>query len=82
MIHALAFIETPSSLSQTADLRRNPKPIELPCGATETLELLCIIVFTVDFVAKVCSFNRFMRISYVHLHYIFFMNGRTEIKSC
>ena len=60
VIHMLAFIEKPSSLTVTADLRTKGDSIELPCGVTETIELLCLIVFIADFIAKV-SLSGFYR---------------------
>ncbi|XP_004278094.1 two pore channel protein 2 isoform X3 [Orcinus orca] len=48
LILALAFIETPSSLTSTSDVRYRPAPWEPPCGLTEGVEALCLLVFVAD----------------------------------
>ncbi|XP_057583872.1 two pore channel protein 2 isoform X3 [Hippopotamus amphibius kiboko] len=48
LILALAFIETPSSLTSTSDVRYRPAPWEPPCGLTEGVEALCLLVFAAD----------------------------------
>ncbi|KAL1007060.1 hypothetical protein UPYG_G00081360 [Umbra pygmaea] len=48
----LAFIERPSSLSYTSDPRFRIPPWELPCGLTEGIEMVCLIVFAIDFATK------------------------------
>nr|XP_031546878.1 two pore calcium channel protein 2 isoform X4 [Vicugna pacos] len=52
LILFLAFIETPSSLTSTADVRYRPAPWEPPCGLTEGLEALCLLVFAADVSVK------------------------------
>lgn len=52
-ILGLAFIERPSSLSATSDLRYKQCPWEAPCGLTETIELVCLLTFTLDLATKV-----------------------------
>ncbi|XP_041967288.1 two pore calcium channel protein 2-like isoform X2 [Alosa sapidissima] len=52
-ILGLAFIERPSSLSVTSDLRYKACPWETPCGLTETIEMLCFLTFTLDLTAKI-----------------------------
>nr|XP_031303761.1 two pore calcium channel protein 2 isoform X2 [Camelus dromedarius] len=52
LILFLAFIETPSSLTSTADVRYRPVPWEPPCGLTEGLEALCLLVFAADVSVK------------------------------
>ncbi|XP_053418456.1 two pore channel protein 2 isoform X2 [Nycticebus coucang] len=52
LILVLAFIEIPSSLSKTADVRYRSPPWEPPCGLTESLEVLCLLVFTADLSVK------------------------------
>ncbi|XP_072046369.1 two pore channel protein 2-like [Amphiura filiformis] len=53
-ILVLAFIEKPSSITTngTADPRYRGDPINLPCGATETIELACLLIFLADAVIK------------------------------
>uniref|UniRef100_A0A8D0MIE8 Two pore channel protein 2 n=1 Tax=Sus scrofa TaxID=9823 RepID=A0A8D0MIE8_PIG len=52
LILALAFVETPSSLASTSDVRYRLAPWEPPCGLTEGLEALCLLVFTADVSVK------------------------------
>ncbi|XP_043827837.1 two pore calcium channel protein 2 [Dromiciops gliroides] len=48
LILSLAFIETPSSLTVTSDVRYRRAPWEPPCGLTESIEVLCFLVFIAD----------------------------------
>ncbi|XP_038621142.1 two pore calcium channel protein 2 [Tachyglossus aculeatus] len=48
LILALAFIETPSSLTVTSDVRYRRPPWEPPCGLTESLEMFCFLIFIAD----------------------------------
>nr|XP_020510129.1 two pore calcium channel protein 2 [Labrus bergylta] len=48
----LAFVERPSSLSISSDPRYRSQPWEPPCGFTESFELVCLIVFTLDLAVK------------------------------
>nr|XP_025142645.1 two pore calcium channel protein 2 isoform X5 [Bubalus bubalis] len=52
LILALAFVETPSSLTRTSDVRYRPAPWEPPCGLTEGIEALCLLVFAADVSVK------------------------------
>uniref|UniRef100_H2Q4A9 Two pore channel protein 2 n=1 Tax=Pan troglodytes TaxID=9598 RepID=H2Q4A9_PANTR len=52
LILFLAFIETPSSLTSTADVRYRTAPWEPPCGLTESVEVLCLLVFAADLSVK------------------------------
>nr|XP_023510382.1 two pore calcium channel protein 2 isoform X1 [Equus caballus] len=52
LILFLAFIETPSSLTRTADVRYRSAPWQPPCGLTESIELLCLLVFVADVSVK------------------------------
>ncbi|GAB1301957.1 Two pore channel protein 2 [Apodemus speciosus] len=52
LILALAFVEVPSSLTRTADVRFRSQPWQPPCGLTETIEALCLLVFLVDLSVK------------------------------
>ncbi|KAG8429483.1 hypothetical protein GDO86_020076, partial [Hymenochirus boettgeri] len=49
---ALAFIEKPSSLSATSDVRYRGATWELPCGLTEIMEFLTFLVFIADVSVK------------------------------
>lgn len=51
----LAFVERPSSLSLSSDPRRRSTHLNPPCGATESVELLCLIIFCLDLAVKVNS---------------------------
>uniref|UniRef100_A0A8C8H2T4 Two pore channel protein 2 n=1 Tax=Oncorhynchus tshawytscha TaxID=74940 RepID=A0A8C8H2T4_ONCTS len=48
----LAFIERPSSFSYTSDPRFRPPPWEPPCGLTEGIEIVCLVIFAIDFATK------------------------------
>lgn len=50
----LAFVERPSSLSITSDphYRLSP-PWEPPCGLTESIEIVCLLIFSLDLAVKV-----------------------------
>ncbi|XP_045153076.1 two pore channel protein 2 [Echinops telfairi] len=52
LILALAFVETPSSLTSSSDVRFRSPAWEPPCGLTESVELLCLLVFLADVVMK------------------------------
>ncbi|XP_051001715.1 two pore channel protein 2 [Acomys russatus] len=52
LILALAFVEVPSSFTRTADVRYRSQPWQPPCGLTETIEALCMLVFLVDLSVK------------------------------
>ncbi|XP_058925311.1 two pore channel protein 2 isoform X1 [Kogia breviceps] len=52
LILALAFVETPSSLTSTSDVRYRSAPWEPPCGLTEGIEALCLLVFAADVSVK------------------------------
>uniref|UniRef100_A0A670YCT3 Two pore segment channel 2 n=1 Tax=Pseudonaja textilis TaxID=8673 RepID=A0A670YCT3_PSETE len=52
LILALAFIETPSSLTVTSDVRYRSEAWKPPCGLTESIEVLCFLVFIVDISVK------------------------------
>ncbi|XP_012580565.1 PREDICTED: two pore calcium channel protein 2 [Condylura cristata] len=52
LILSLAFVETPSSFSSTSDVRYRSAPWSLPCGLTEGLEGLCLLVFVADVSVK------------------------------
>lgn len=49
----LAFVERPSSLSTSSDPRLRSTHLNPPCGATESVELLCLIIFCLDLAVKV-----------------------------
>ncbi|XP_042532306.1 two pore calcium channel protein 2 isoform X1 [Dipodomys spectabilis] len=52
LILALAFVETPSSFTRTADVRYRSRPWEPPCGLTEGVEALCLLLFVADVSVK------------------------------
>ncbi|XP_074951085.1 two pore channel protein 2 [Phalacrocorax aristotelis] len=52
IILALVFIEKPSSLTVTSDVRYRSSAWNPPCGLTESIELLCFLVFMVDVSVK------------------------------
>ncbi|XP_061819819.1 two pore channel protein 2 isoform X1 [Nerophis lumbriciformis] len=48
----LAFVERPSSLSVTSDSRYRLPSWEPPCGFTESIEIVCLIIFILDLAVK------------------------------
>ncbi|XP_049748694.1 two pore channel protein 2 isoform X3 [Elephas maximus indicus] len=52
LILSLAFVETPSSLTSSSDLRFRSAAWEPPCGLTESVELFCLLVFVADVFVK------------------------------
>ncbi|KAF2979330.1 hypothetical protein EK904_012497 [Melospiza melodia maxima] len=61
VILALAFIEEPSSLTITSDVRYRLPAWNPPCGLTESMELLCFLVFVVDVSVKSVRIRRILR---------------------
>ncbi|XP_046890186.1 two pore channel protein 2-like [Hypomesus transpacificus] len=57
---ALAFIEKPTSLTVTSDLRyRQQKATwEPPCGLTETIEITCLVTLSLDLIFKLYLIGR------------------------
>ncbi|XP_069134702.1 two pore channel protein 2-like isoform X2 [Argopecten irradians] len=53
VLHLLAFIEFPSSLTWTSDIRFRGDRITLPCGITEGIELLCLLLLLTDVCFKI-----------------------------
>ncbi|XP_073320266.1 two pore channel protein 2 [Pagrus major] len=52
MVLLLAFVERPSSLSISSDPRLRSPPWEPPCGLTESIEMVCLIIFSLDLAVK------------------------------
>nr|XP_023415499.1 two pore calcium channel protein 2 [Loxodonta africana] len=52
LILSLAFVETPSSLTSSSDVRFRSAAWEPPCGLTESVELFCLLVFVADVFVK------------------------------
>ncbi|XP_034437420.1 two pore calcium channel protein 2 isoform X1 [Hippoglossus hippoglossus] len=48
----LAFVERPSSLSVSSDPRYRSPAWEPPCGFTESFEMVCLIIFSLDLTVK------------------------------
>ncbi|KAK9542513.1 hypothetical protein VZT92_000369 [Zoarces viviparus] len=48
----LAFVERPSSLSISSDPRHRFPPWEPPCGFTESIEMFCLVIFSLDLAVK------------------------------
>ncbi|XP_058382178.1 two pore channel protein 2 isoform X3 [Diceros bicornis minor] len=61
LILSLAFIETPSSLTSTSDVRYRSAPWDPPCGLTEGVEVLCLLVFVADVTVKPLRIRRLLR---------------------
>ncbi|XP_063293711.1 two pore channel protein 2 [Pelobates fuscus] len=60
---ALAFVEKPSSLSVTSDVRYRQAAWEPPCGVTESIEFLTFLVFLADVSVKsyLVGWNEFVK---------------------
>lgn len=60
---ALAFIEKPSSLTVTSDVRYRKEAWEPPCGLTESVEFVTFLVFIADFSVKsyLIGWNEFIK---------------------
>ncbi|XP_072321334.1 two pore channel protein 2 [Eucyclogobius newberryi] len=48
----LAFVERPSSLSVSSDPRHRLPAWQPPCGFTESIEMVCLLIFTLDLATK------------------------------
>uniref|UniRef100_A0A7N9B269 Two pore segment channel 2 n=1 Tax=Mastacembelus armatus TaxID=205130 RepID=A0A7N9B269_9TELE len=48
----LAFVERPSSLSVSSDPRHRSPSWEPPCGFTESIEMVCLLIFCLDLAVK------------------------------
>lgn len=51
----LAFVERPSSLSVSSDPRHRSPPWNPPCGLTESIEMVCLLIFSLDLAVKVST---------------------------
>ncbi|CAF1494698.1 unnamed protein product [Rotaria sordida] len=49
----LIFIQYPSSISRTSDLRKQTKRFTLPCTIQIIIEFLCLIIFYIDAIVRV-----------------------------
>uniref|UniRef100_A0A3Q3XCF6 Ion transport domain-containing protein n=1 Tax=Mola mola TaxID=94237 RepID=A0A3Q3XCF6_MOLML len=52
VILSLAFVEHPSSLSVSSDPRRRSPHWDPPCGVTESIEIVCLMIFVLDLAVK------------------------------
>ncbi|XP_017275020.1 two pore calcium channel protein 2 isoform X2 [Kryptolebias marmoratus] len=48
----LAFVERPSSLSISSDPRHRSVAWQPPCGLTESIEMICLLIFSLDLAVK------------------------------
>lgn len=48
----LAFVERPSSLSISSDPHHRTPPWQPPCGFTESIEMVCLVIFCLDLAVK------------------------------
>lgn len=53
----LAFAERPSSFSISSDPRHRSPAWQPPCGLTESIEMICLIILSVDVAVKVSGEN-------------------------
>ena len=71
---ALAFFENPSSISVTSDYRSNDTStrLEPPCGLTESIEIVTLLIFLVDYIVTVYQVGWRTALTKIWLHlYIF-----------
>ncbi|XP_071942625.1 two pore channel protein 2-like [Antedon mediterranea] len=52
VILLLAFFENPSSLTWSSDPRKRGERVSAPCGLTEGIEFVCLLIFAVDVCMK------------------------------
>lgn len=52
VLHILAFLEYPSSLTLSSDIRFRGNGVSIPCGVTEGIELICLLFFVMDVIIK------------------------------
>ncbi|CAH8631857.1 unnamed protein product [Schistosoma mattheei] len=48
ILFLLPFFEWPSSLTMSSDIRLKLKPPNLPCGVTEGIEFLCLLIISIQ----------------------------------
>ncbi|GFR61326.1 two-pore calcium channel 2 [Elysia marginata] len=53
VLHLLAFVEYPSSLTLTSDPRYRGERIALPCWLTQSTELMCLLILLVDNIIRI-----------------------------
>ncbi|RUS74809.1 hypothetical protein EGW08_017438 [Elysia chlorotica] len=53
VLHLLAFVEYPSSLTLTSDPRYRQERVELPCWLTQSTELICLLLLLLDNIIRV-----------------------------
>ena len=66
VILLLPFVEYPNSISATSDFRYQPHKFRMPeppCGATECVELICLLIFLIDWIFRftLVGFKRFLQ---------------------
>lgn len=67
----LAFVERPSSLSTSSDPRQHSPRWNPPCGLTESIELICLFIFSLDLAVKVNTAR--VENTYDYIRYYFFI---------
>ncbi|KAK3766836.1 hypothetical protein RRG08_051980 [Elysia crispata] len=53
LLHLLAFVEYPSSLTWTSDPRYRHERVGLPCWLTQSTELLCLLLLLLDNIIRI-----------------------------
>lgn len=48
LLHVLAFFEFPSSLSWSSEIQSRGERIHFPCGVTESVEVICLLLLIAD----------------------------------
>ncbi|KER28182.1 hypothetical protein T265_04939 [Opisthorchis viverrini] len=58
ILFLLPLFEWPSSLTLNSDVRKNIVRPRLPCGVTEFVELMCLLVVLLESICLCCAFER------------------------
>ncbi|GAA30826.2 two pore segment channel 2 [Clonorchis sinensis] len=58
ILFLLPLFEWPSSLTLSSDIRKNAVRPRLPCGVTESVELMCLLVILLESICLCCAFER------------------------
>ncbi|KAJ8032541.1 Two pore calcium channel protein 2 [Holothuria leucospilota] len=58
VVHLLAFVERPSSLTWSSDPYYRGTPYQISCWAVSAIELMCLAIFTADVIMKIYLIGR------------------------
>ena len=79
----LAFFESPSSIRKNSDYRNgsNATHVDPPCGVTESIEFLCLFIFTADALVqfKLIGLRRYIRRPWLVLYSILIVASEIDL---